>query len=617
MAGIHAAQVDAGVVAVGHLRRADERLVHPERVVGVEVGGEDTRAEAVSEFGREDALVERVGVGHVARGALQECAAREEGRAADVSEVGEYVVLVGDVVVGAALDRVSEEVHVVRLGVFGIVVEAVVAPVSGVGDRTRDECVELVARPLELCEYALLVDVSVVVAVDLVAHLQLLVLPRGIGSGDVVRGLDVAAAVVVDEVLAVVEVDDLVVVLTDVVADIDTGRELERRGDLVGVGREQTVPHVVVVALRHHHARAVDAGGVELLDLVVGERAVGVAERGVQDTVVRALPGVAVGRRAALSRVSRAASDRHVEGCRERRLVVDLPLVVERDLGLVVLVEARVALLAVLVETVAGVVAVHVLLAHEVLGLLPLGDRQTVVQGVALSVLLGGAECRERELVPVVDALRDVHEPVVALEVRALDVAVAPALGREDRHGPSVLGQAGREAEREVVESVVADAERERAALLGVDAVGDDVHRTAHRGGRDLRGAQTALRLHAARHVRETGPVRPVDAAPFHVIDRYAVHHHGDVGRLEAAHVDLGVTEAAAVLGHIYAGGRFEDLGELLSAEFVGDLVGRDGRYGHRGLALHGHRLRDDDVLQRHGVGLQDDCAEVNATPPP
>lgn len=231
-------------------------------------------------------------------------------------------------------------------------------------------------------------------------------------------------------------------------------------------------------------------------------------------------------------------------------------------------------------------------------------------------VLLGGAECRERELVPVVDALRDVHEPVVALEVRALDVAVAPALGREDRHGPSVLGQAGREAEREVVESVVADAERERAALLGVDAVGDDVHRTAHRGGRDLRGAQTALRLHAARHVRETGPVRPVDAAPFHVIDRHAVHHHGDVGRLEAAHVDLGVAEAAAVLGHIYAGGRFEDLGELLSAEFVGDLVGRDGRYGHRGLALHGHRLRDDDVLQRHGVGLQDDCAEVNATPP-
>ena len=130
----------------------------------------------------------------------------KKGRAADVSEVGEYVVLVGDVVVGAALDRVSEEVHVVRLGVFGIVVEAVVAPVSGVGDRTRDECVELVARPLELCEYALLVDVSVVVAVDLVAHLQLLVLPRGIGSGDVVRGLDVAAAVVVDEVLAVVEV---------------------------------------------------------------------------------------------------------------------------------------------------------------------------------------------------------------------------------------------------------------------------------------------------------------------------------------------------------------------------------------------------------------------------
>uniref|UniRef100_UPI003AB31BDC hypothetical protein n=1 Tax=Phocaeicola sp. TaxID=2773926 RepID=UPI003AB31BDC len=41
--------------------------------------------------------------------------------------------------VGTALDRVTDEVHVLGLGVCGVVVEAVVAPVAGVGNRTRYE----------------------------------------------------------------------------------------------------------------------------------------------------------------------------------------------------------------------------------------------------------------------------------------------------------------------------------------------------------------------------------------------------------------------------------------------------------------------------------------------
>lgn len=399
--------------------------------------------------------------------------------------------------------------------------------------------------------------------------------------------------------------------LADVVAHVDTGRQFERLGDLVGVGREQSVPHVVVVALRHDHARTVGAGGVHLLDLVVGERAVGVAEGGVQHAVVGTFPHVAVCRGAALARVAAAASDRHVERRRERRLVVDLPLVVQRDLGLVVFVEVRVALPAVLVETVLGVVAVHVLFAHEVLGLLPLLDLQSVVEGMALRVLLRGAEGGQRQLVAVIDALRDVDEPVVAFEVGSLDVTVAPALRAEYRQCPAALREARREAERKAVKAIVTYAERERAALLGLDAVGHDVDRTADRGRRDFRGAQAALGLHAARHVREAGPVRPVYAAPLHIVHGDAVDHHGHVGRLETAHVDLRVAEAAAVLGHVDARRRFQDFGELLSAEFVADLLGVDRRYGYRGFALHGHRLHDDDILQCHGVGLHLDDAQA------
>ena len=90
-----------------------------------------------------------------------------------------------------------------------------------------------------------------------------------------------------------------------------------------------------------------------------------------------------------------------------------------------------------------------------------------------------------------------------------------------------------------------------------------------------------------------------------------AVDHYGHVGRLETAHVDLRVAEAAAVLGHVDARGRFQDFGELLPAEFVADLLGVDRRYGYRGFALHGHRLHDDDILQCHGVGLHLDDAQA------
>ena len=208
--------------------------------------------------------------------------------------------------------------------------------------------------------------------------------------------------------------------------------------------------------------------------------------------------------------------------------------------------------------------------AHEVLGLLPLLDLQSVVEGMALRVLLRGAEGGQRQLVAVIDALRDVDEPVVAFEVGSLDVTVAPALRAEYRQCPAALREARREAERKAVKAIVTYAERERAALLGLDAVGHDVDRTADRGRRDFRGAQAALGLHAARHVREAGPVRPVYAAPLHIVHGDAVDQHLASAEPDVAEPDL----AAARFGDlpvIVAQGQHEGVERrVLGAPFFG-----------------------------------------------
>ena len=268
------------------------------------------------------------------------------------------------------------------------------------------------------------------------------------------------------------------------------------------------------------------------------------------------------------------------------------------------MVPLRGALLAVVVETIDGVVAILILLAHPLGHLVPLLNRKTGIERLALVVALGRTKGGQRELVVVVQTLRDVYEPVVTLERGTLYITVTPTLGQQHAHGPAALRQTRREAQRDVLQTVVTDTIRERTALLGINRVRHDVNRTTDRGRRNLRGTHTALRLHRAGYIRQTGPVRPVHAAPLHVVHRHTVNHHGYVGRLETTHVDLRVTEATTVFRYINTRGRFQNLGELLTTEFVLDVLSRDGRNSHRRLTLHGHRLGNHHILHGDCLGV-------------
>lgn len=105
-----------------------------------------------------------------------------------------------------------------------------------------------------------------------------------------------------------------------------------------------------------------------------------------------------------------------------------------------------------------------------------------------------------------------------------------------------------------------------------------------------------APRLDAGGHVAQTGPVAPVNAAPFHVVDGYTVDNHSHVFALETAHVGFGVAETAAVLGGPHAGSGFQHFGKFLVAEFEFDFRSVDLRKGYRSFAGACQRLCDNHV---------------------
>ena len=86
---------------------------------------------------------------------------------------------------------------------------------------------------------------SVEVAVYSVAHTELLVHPALVGSIGIVVYLNLLAGGI-DEVLAAIEVYNLVAVCTLVGTEVDTAIEVDVRSDLGVVCRHQAVPVVVV-----------------------------------------------------------------------------------------------------------------------------------------------------------------------------------------------------------------------------------------------------------------------------------------------------------------------------------------------------------------------------------
>ena len=211
----------------------------------------------------------------------------------------------------------------------------------------------------------------------------------------------------------------------------------------------------------------------------------------------------------------------------------------------------------------------------------------------------------------VIDALGDVEEVAVRVEVSALYIPVTPAASALQSDGPAVFHQAGGDVHAYVVEAVVAKSVEHAAATLGVKAASSDVDGTADRGSREYGCTQTALCLDVGSHVTKACPVGPVHPAAFHIVDGNTVDEDSDVGALEAAHVYFGITKTTAVFGSPDAGSGFEYFGEFLRTEFVLDVSGIYLADGHRGLACASQRLRNDDVVENFGLRGKGDDSHI------
>ena len=330
--------------------------------------------ETIAKFHREHLFVYSIRVSHVRSSRLQESTTREERSTRDVAHVEEQVRSFGHIVVSTSFSCETEEVDSLRALVSFVIVEAVDTPIASVRQRTRHESVELIDAILELSECALLVYVTIIVAVHDVAYSKFFVFPVRVQCRDVVFRFHVFTVSIVDEVSTIIEVDDFVCVFTYIVTYVDTSREFQTREDFVGVGRQQTIPHVVVDRLRHHHVRTSFASSIHLLDSSIVERTISFAEISEKLTIRRTIPHRAVGRSTTLARVARTTTDRHIERSRQRRFVVDLPLVVERNLRFVVSVGHRRTLLTIFVETINRIVAIFVFLASPFSHFVPFFD---------------------------------------------------------------------------------------------------------------------------------------------------------------------------------------------------------------------------------------------------
>ena len=101
---------------------------------------------------------------------------------------------------------------------------------------------------------------------------------------------------------------------TFIITEVDAAVEIEVFAELRGVGREQTVPVMIVLRLAHHQHGTVFARGIDVFDGSIVERAVRLAELGLQFAVISAVPvtvRIAVVL-VSLSRIAVPASDRHV-----------------------------------------------------------------------------------------------------------------------------------------------------------------------------------------------------------------------------------------------------------------------------------------------------------------
>ena len=125
---------------------------------------------------------------------------------------------------------------------------------------------------------------------------------------------------------------------------------------------------------------------------------------------------------------------------------------------LVIIVVVRRANITVLVVTESGIVLVANVTGHVIYSLILISlDCETILRAT-LVVRLGSTKSGQRKLVSIIDALREVDEPVVAVEVSSLDISVALTVSEEGGHSPAVFHESGRNGNAFLVHAVVTHA---------------------------------------------------------------------------------------------------------------------------------------------------------------
>ena len=286
-------------------------------------------------------------------------------------------MVVVDVEVCTSLDIATQEVGNVALRLALFIIETVVAPHGGIVHRTVHVGCDGAVVVFGLAEDALLHGVARVVAIHLITHVQFLVYPAGVSCCCVVLGIHRRTVLVVHEVMSAQQVSNLCRVVTAIPAEVHTAVHVPVLVDLVLVGRKQTRPQVVVVLAAKGQHTALVTCYVAFVQGIVIEVAVGRTEVILHLTVLRTIIVCIRTGSVSFCRCAPSSSDAHVQGCGQAAMVVDGPIVVQRELRFVVFVLCGIVFLAVQVAKVGVVliVLVAILLAHAS----PFGNGQWAV----------------------------------------------------------------------------------------------------------------------------------------------------------------------------------------------------------------------------------------------
>ena len=212
--------IDERFLALTDIRGGVHRLVDPACVVAVERDVHVLVVETVTNLSRGNLFVARIAVERMRGVGIGVCGL-ELRCTADITDVDEHVVVLRDVVVGSSLDRSAYEPGYIRFAVLCIVVHTVLTPVVAITDRGVHEGRQTVLRIFQGSEQTFLHHMSCVVAIDNVAYVQFLVLPKRIQRVLVVLRINTETGRV-DEVIAGQEIRNHRTVDTLVVTKVKT-----------------------------------------------------------------------------------------------------------------------------------------------------------------------------------------------------------------------------------------------------------------------------------------------------------------------------------------------------------------------------------------------------------